>query len=161
MVVNAQAGRFVQGGSTLTQQLAKNLFLTADRTISRKIQELILAVWLEATYSKDEIMELYLNRVYLGAGAYGVDAAAQRYFGKPASQVTLAESAILAGLLRAPSRWAPTRNPEGAEARAATVLQAMVESGFITQEEMTLARNNPAATMDRARRGAANYVADY
>ncbi|MEO0382775.1 MAG: penicillin-binding protein 1A [Pseudomonadota bacterium] len=161
MVVNAQAGRFVQGGSTLTQQLAKNLFLTADRTISRKIQELILAVWLEATYSKDEIMELYLNRVYLGAGAYGVDAAAQRYFGKPASQVTLAESAILAGLLRAPSRWAPTRNPEGAEARAATVLQAMVESGFITQEEMTLARNHPAATMDRARRGAANYVADY
>lgn len=161
MVVNVQAGRFVQGGSTLTQQLAKNLFLTADRTISRKIQELILAVWLEATYSKDEIMELYLNRVYLGAGAYGVDAAAQRYFGKPASQVTLAESAILAGLLRAPSRWAPTRNPEGAEARAATVLQAMVEEGFITQEEMTLARNNPAATMDRARRGAANYVADY
>ncbi|MFN3170967.1 MAG: transglycosylase domain-containing protein [Hyphomicrobiales bacterium] len=161
MVVNVQAGRFVQGGSTLTQQLAKNLFLTADRTISRKIQELILAVWLEATYSKDEIMELYLNRVYLGAGAYGVDAAAQRYFGKPASQVTLAESAILAGLLRAPSRWAPTRNPEGAEARAATVLQAMVESGFITQEEMVLARNHPAATMDRARRGAANYVADY
>lgn len=161
MVVNVQAGRFVQGGSTLTQQLAKNLFLTADRTISRKIQELILAVWLEATYSKDEIMELYLNRVYLGAGAYGVDAAAQRYFGKPASQVTLAESAILAGLLRAPSRWAPTRNPEGAEARAATVLQAMVEEGFITREEMTLARNNPAATMDRARRGAANYVADY
>ncbi len=161
MVVNVQAGRFVQGGSTLTQQLAKNLFLTADRTISRKIQELILAVWLEATYSKDEIMELYLNRVYLGAGAYGVDAAAQRYFGKPASQVTLAESAILAGLLRAPSRWAPTRNPEGAEARAATVLQAMVEEGFITSEEMVLARNNPAATMDRARRGAANYVADY
>jgi penicillin-binding protein 1A len=161
MVVNAQAGRFVQGGSTLTQQLAKNLFLTADRTISRKIQELILAVWLEATYSKDEILELYLNRVYLGAGAYGVDAAARRYFGKSASEVTLAEAATLAGLLRAPSRWAPTRNPEGAEARAATVLQAMVESNFITPEEMALARSNPAATMDRARRGAANYVADY
>jgi penicillin-binding protein 1A len=161
MVVNAQAGRFVQGGSTLTQQLAKNLFLTADRTISRKIQELILAVWLEATYSKDEILELYLNRVYLGAGAYGVDAAARRYFGKSASEVTLAEAATLAGLLRAPSRWAPTRNPEGAEARAATVLQAMVESDFITAEEMALARSNPAATMDRARRGAANYVADY
>jgi penicillin-binding protein 1A len=161
MVVNAQAGRFVQGGSTLTQQLAKNLFLTADRTISRKIQELILAVWLEATYSKDEILELYLNRVYLGAGAYGVDAAARRYFGKSASEVTLAEAATLAGLLRAPSRWAPTRNPEGAEARAATVLQAMVESNFITAEEMALARSNPAATMDRARRGAANYVADY
>lgn len=161
MAVNVQAGRFVQGGSTLTQQLAKNLFLTADRTISRKIQELILAVWLEATYSKDEILELYLNRVYLGAGAYGVDAAAQRYFGKPASQVTLAEAATLAGLLRAPSRYAPTRNPQGAEARAATVLQTMVEAGFITQQEMDLARANPAATMDRARRGAANYVADY
>ncbi|MBV6659019.1 MAG: PBP1A family penicillin-binding protein [Devosiaceae bacterium] len=160
MVVNAQAGRFVQGGSTITQQLAKNLFLTADRTISRKIQELILAVWLEATYSKDEIMELYLNRVYLGAGAYGVDAAARRYFGKAASQVTLAEAATLAGLLRAPSRWAPTRNPEGAEARAATVLQAMVEAGFITTEEAALARSNPAATVDRMRRGAANYVAD-
>ncbi|MGD1887113.1 MAG: transglycosylase domain-containing protein [Cohaesibacteraceae bacterium] len=160
MTVNVREGRLVQGGSTLTQQLAKNLFLTADRTISRKIQELILAVWLEASYSKDQILELYLNRVYLGAGAYGVDAAARRYFGKSASEVTLAEAAILAGLLRAPSRWAPTRNPEGAEARAATVLQAMVESGFITEEERDLARANPAATMDRARRGAANYAAD-
>ncbi|MEM1286278.1 MAG: transglycosylase domain-containing protein [Pseudomonadota bacterium] len=160
MTVNLREGRLVQGGSTLTQQLAKNLFLTADRTISRKIQELILAVWLEASYSKDQILELYLNRVYLGAGAYGVDAAARRYFGKSASEVTLAEAAILAGLLRAPSRWAPTRNPEGAEARAATVLQAMVESGFITEEERDLARANPAATMDRARRGAANYAAD-
>ncbi len=161
MVVNVQAGRFVQGGSTLTQQLAKNLFLTADRTISRKIQELILAVWLEATYSKDQILELYLNRVYLGAGAYGVDAAARRYFGKSASEVTLAEAAILAGLLRAPSRWAPTRNPQGAEERAATVLRAMMEEDYITPEEMRLARNNPAATMDRSRRDAANYVADY
>lgn len=161
MVVNVQAGRFVQGGSTLTQQLAKNLFLTAERTISRKIQELILAVWLETNYSKDQILELYLNRVYLGAGAYGVDAAARRYFGKSASEVTLAEAAILAGLLRAPSRWAPTRNPQGAEDRAATVLNAMVEEGFITEEERRLARDNPAATMDRARRDAANYVADY
>ena len=89
------------------------------------------------------ILELYLNRVYLGAGAYGVDAAARRYFGKSASDVTLAEAATLAGLLRAPSRWAPTRNPEGAEARAATVLQAMVESGFITREEMTLRACQP------------------
>ena len=160
MVVNVREGRLVQGGSTLTQQLAKNLFLTADRTVSRKIQELILAVWLEANHSKDEILELYLNRVYLGAGAYGVDAAARRYFGKSASEVTLAEAAILAGLLRAPSRWAPTRNPEGAEARAATVLQAMVEAGFITEEERDLARANPAGTIDRARRGAANYAAD-
>ena len=160
MVVNLQAGSFVQGGSTITQQLAKNLFLTADRTVSRKIQELILSVWLEASYSKDQILELYLNRVYLGAGAYGVDAAARRYFGKSATEVTLAEAATLAGLLRAPSRWAPTRNPEGAEARAATVLQAMVEADFITPQEAALARDNPAHTVDRARRGAANYVAD-
>lgn len=160
MVVNVQAGRFVQGGSTITQQLAKNLFLTAERTVSRKIQELILAVWLETTYSKNEIMELYLNRVYLGAGAYGVDAAARRYFGKAASEVTLAEAATLAGLLRAPSRWAPTSNPEGAQARAATVLRAMVEEDFITEEEARLARENPAATVDRMRRGAGNYAAD-
>lgn len=160
MSVNITQGRFVQGGSTLTQQLAKNLFLTAERTISRKIQELILAVWLETNYSKDEILELYLNRVYLGAGAYGVDAAARRYFGKAASQVTLAEAATLAGLLRAPSRYAPTRNPQGAEARAATVLQTMVESGFISDEERNLAISNPASTVDRMRRGAGNYVAD-
>ncbi|MEM1287265.1 MAG: penicillin-binding protein 1A [Pseudomonadota bacterium] len=160
MVVNIRSQRLVQGGSTITQQLAKNLFLTAERTVSRKIQELILAVWLEANYSKDEILELYMNRVYLGAGAYGVDAAARRYFGKSATEVTLAEAATLAGLLRAPSRWAPTRNPEGAEARATTVLRAMVEAGFISEAEAEIARGNPVSTVDRARRGASNYVAD-
>ena len=107
-----------QGGSTLTQQLAKNLFLTQERTLQRKLQEVELALWLERKHSKNEILELYLNRVYFGSGAYGVEAAAQRYFGKSAKNVTLAEAAMLAGLVKSPSRLAPNRNPEGAEKRA-------------------------------------------
>jgi penicillin-binding protein 1A len=107
-----------QGGSTLTQQLAKNLFLTQERTFQRKLQEVELAFWLERKHSKAEILELYLNRVYFGSGAYGVEAAAQRYFGKSAKNVTLAEAAMLAGLVKSPSRLAPNRNPEGAEQRA-------------------------------------------
>src|SRR5918994_6303132 len=110
--VNLRTGKFVQGGSTITQQLAKNLFLTPERTLKRKIQEVLLALWLERTYSKDQILTLYLNRVYLGAGAYGVDAAARKYFGKPAQDVTLFEAAMLAGLLKAPSRYNPTTDPE-------------------------------------------------
>ena len=107
-----------QGGSTLTQQLAKNLFLTQERTLQRKLQEVELALWLERKHSKAEILELYLNRVYFGSGAYGVEAAAQRYFGKSAKNVTVAEAAMLAGLVKSPSRLAPNRNPEGAEKRA-------------------------------------------
>ena len=108
----------VQGGSTLTQQLAKNLFLTQERTVSRKIQEAILALWLEHKYSKNQILELYLNRVYFGSGAYGVEAAAQKYFGRGARSVTLPEAAVLAGLMKAPARLAPNRNPAGASERA-------------------------------------------
>ena len=104
-----------QGGSTITQQLAKNLFLTQERTLTRKLQEVVLAFWLEHKFSKTQILELYLNRVYFGAGAYGVEAAAQRYFGKSARQLTLAEAAMLAGLVQSPSRLAPTRNPDGAD----------------------------------------------
>ena len=107
-----------QGGSTLTQQLAKNLFLTQERTLSRKVQELALAIWLERKFNKTQILDLYLNRVYFGAGAYGIEAAAQRYFSKPATKLTVAEAAMLAGLVRSPSRLAPTRNPDGAEKRA-------------------------------------------
>src|SRR3954471_19322596 len=128
-----------QGGSTLTQQLAKNLFLTQERTASRKIQEAILAFWLERKYSKDQILELYLDRVYFGAGAYGVEAAAQRYFSKPARDVTLAAAAVLAGLVQAPSRRAPNRNPEAAKARAALVLAAMGEQGLITPAQLKAA----------------------
>jgi penicillin-binding protein 1A len=149
-----------QGGSTLTQQLAKNLFLTPERSASRKIQEAILALWLEHKYSKDEILELYLNRVYFGAGAYGVEAAAQRYFGKPAKSVTLAEAAMLGGLVQAPSRLAPNRNLPAAQARAAQVLAAMEELGFAKPADAKLALATPARPASARGGGSANYVAD-
>jgi penicillin-binding protein 1A len=131
---NWQMGSLREGGSTLTQQLAKNLFLTQERTFERKIQELLLALWLEWRYSKEELLTAYLNRVYLGAGTYGVDAAARRYFGRPARDVTLAQAALIAGLLKAPSRFAPTVSLPRAQARAKLVLNAMQEVGFITPE---------------------------
>ncbi|MGN6142233.1 MAG: transglycosylase domain-containing protein, partial [Mesorhizobium sp.] len=111
MVTNVLGGRFSQGGSTLTQQLAKNLFLKPDRTLERKVQEVLLALWLEHKHSKDQILKMYLNRVYFGSGAYGVEAASRRYFGKSARDVTLSEAALLAGLLKAPSRLSPARDP--------------------------------------------------
>ena len=128
VVANVLRRGVSQGGSTLTQQLAKNLFLTQQRTLWRKMQELVLALWLERKFSKNEILELYLNRVYFGSGAYGVEAAAQRYFGKSARQVKLAEAAMLAGLVKSPSRLAPNRNPDGAERRAQIVLAAMARA---------------------------------
>lgn len=161
LAANLTARGVAQGGSTLTQQLAKNLFLTQDRTISRKIQEAILSVWLEQNYTKDEILELYLNRVYFGAGAYGVEAAARRYFGKPAKDVTLAEAAMLAGLVQAPSRLAPTRNPQAAQARAQLVLTRMVEQGFIADKDAKNALMTPAEAVKPRGAGSANYAADY
>ncbi len=149
-----------QGGSTLTQQLAKNLFLTQERTASRKIQEAILALWLEHKYTKDEILELYLNRVYFGAGAYGVEAAAQRYFGRPAKDVSLAQAAMLGGLVQAPSRLAPNRNLPAAQARAAQVLAAMQELGFATAQDVKVALAQPAKPANIRGGGSANYVAD-
>ncbi len=134
MWANLRAGRVVQGGSTITQQLAKNLFLTPDRTIRRKVQELLFALWLERKFSKDQILTLYLNRVYFGAGSYGADAAARRYFGKSARDITLYESALLAGLLKAPSRYNPAHDANSAEARTRLVLNAMVEAGFISPD---------------------------
>jgi penicillin-binding protein 1A len=144
MVANLRAGRVVQGGSTITQQLAKNLFLTPERTMLRKARELMLALWLEARLSKDDILTLYLNRVYLGAGAYGVEAAAQRYFGKSARQVTLAEAVMLAGLLKAPSRYAPTNDLARARSRAGQVLENMVAAGYLTDRQAAAARRAPA-----------------
>ena len=144
MMTNLMAGRVVQGGSTISQQLAKNVFLTPDRTLKRKVQEFLLALWLEANFSKTQILTLYLNRVYLGAGAYGVDAAARRYFSKPAARVNLAEAAMLAGLLKAPSRLAPTRNLKAARARAALVLNNMVAAGFIEPAAAQAAKAKPA-----------------
>ena len=150
-----------QGGSTLTQQLAKNLFLTQARTYTRKIQEVVLALWLERKFSKTEILELYLNRVYFGAGAYGIEAAAQRYFGKPAKQVTLAEAAMLAGLVKSPSRLAPTRNPDGAARRAETVLTAMASQGFVSEAKAKVAIAQPAQALKQFQNGSVNYIADW
>jgi penicillin-binding protein 1A len=151
----------LQGGSTLTQQLAKNLFLTQERTVSRKIQEAILAVWLERKYTKNQILELYLNRVYFGAGAYGIEAAAQRYFSKPARSLSLAEAATLAGVVQAPGRLAPNRNPDAAEKRAGIVIADMRDQGFITDGMAKVALAHPAQAIENAGGGAANYAADY
>jgi penicillin-binding protein 1A len=150
-----------QGGSTLTQQLAKNLFLTQERTLQRKLQEVELALWLERKHSKAEILELYLNRVYFGSGAYGVEAAAQRYFGKSAKNVTIAEAAMLAGLVKSPTRLAPNRNPEGAEKRAQTVLTAMADAKFITEEQAQASIGHPSYNVKAVGAGTVNYVADW
>ena len=158
---NWRAGGVVQGGSTLTQQLAKNLFLKPERTLERKIQEVILAVWLEASLSKQRILELYLNRVYLGGGAYGVDAAALRYFGKSARNVTLAEAAMLAGLLKAPARYAPTTNPSAAEGRASLVLAAMHDQGYIDSREASFAMSAAVRPVGDVAGGSGRYVADW
>lgn len=161
MIANLKAGAVVQGGSTITQQLAKNIFLTHERTFDRKLQEALLALWLEAKFTKDEILALYLNRVYLGGGAYGVEAAAQRYFGKSARDVTLPEAAMLAGLLKAPSRYAPTSDLERARERAATVLAAMVKTGAIDFTDGQWAYNNPAELNGAAQSQSANYFVDW
>ncbi len=150
-----------QGGSTLSQQLAKNLFLTQERTFQRKLQEVELALWLERKYSKNEILELYLNRVYFGSGAYGVEAAAQKYFGKSAKNVSLSEAAMLAGLVKSPSRLAPNRNPEGAEKRAQIVLSAMADVSFITDAQAKAAIEKPSYAVKPVGAGTINYVADW
>jgi penicillin-binding protein 1A len=161
VVANLMRRNVTQGGSTLTQQLAKNLFLTQERTLDRKIQELILALWLEHKFSKREILELYLNRVYFGSGAYGVEAAAQRYFGKSARQVSQAEAAMLAGLVKSPSRLSPARNPDGAERRAHVVLTAMVEAGFLSESAAKAAIAQEPRIVKPSAGGSANYAADW
>ncbi|HEY1412916.1 MAG TPA: transglycosylase domain-containing protein, partial [Rhodopila sp.] len=133
--VNATSGRIVQGGSTITQQVAKTLFLTNARTTKRKVQELLLTLWLEHHFTKQEILEIYLNRVYVGSGAWGMDAAAKMYFGVSARRLNLAQAAVLAGLPRAPSRFNPRANPAAALARGKDVLNAMVDSGAITADQ--------------------------
>ena len=135
MKANLQAGRIVQGGSTITQQVAKNLFLTPERTIKRKIQELLLALWLEHRFTKDQILTIYLNRVYLGAGTYGVDAAAGKYFGRPAARLSTYQAAMLAGLLKAPSRYNPLAHPARSRARTAQVLKNMIAAGYLSPAE--------------------------
>ncbi len=150
IVANSRESQVVQGGSSFTQQLAKNLFLSNERTLERKIKEAFLALWLEARYSKDAIFKLYLERAYMGGGAFGVEAAAQFYFDKSARDLTLAESAMLAGLFKAPSKLAPHLNLPAARARANVVLDAMVAAGFMTSGQVHAARINPATPVIRA-----------
>jgi penicillin-binding protein 1A len=145
----------LRGGSTITQQLARNLFLTMDQTYRRKAQELVLAVWLETKFTKKEILALYLNRVYFGAGAYGIEAASQRYFGKPADQLSIGESALLAGMMKGPSRYSPVSSADRAARRATVVLNEMVRSGAITPAQRaeairTPVRVNPTLASQRA-----------
>ncbi len=130
-VTDIKARRFVQGASTITQQVARNLFLTPDKNVTRKVKEMLLAIRLEQRFTKDEILTLYLNRVYFGAGTYGIEAAAERYFSRSAAQLSVYQSAVLAGLLRAPSRYSPTNSPKMSSDRAAVVLATMVETGVI------------------------------
>ena len=160
-VANVLHRAVAQGGSTISQQLAKNLFLTQERTITRKLQEAMLALWLERKFSKTQILEMYLNRVYFGSGAYGIEQASQRYFGKSARQITVAEAALLAGLVKSPSRLAPTRNFDGAEKRAKVVLKAMAELKFITLTTERTALARPPRILAQASTGSVNYVADW
>ena len=159
---NVMSGRLREGGSTITQQLAKIAFLTPEKSLERKVQELFLAFRLEREFSKDEILTLYLNRVYLGAGSYGVDAAAKRYFGKSARQVDLGEAALLAGLLKAPSRLSPARDLAAAKRRAALVLDSMVAAGFIAPADAARAKKAPVRLIKQEKpSGASRYFSDW
>lgn len=158
---NAKAGGVVQGGSTLTQQLAKNLFLTNERSLERKIKEAFLAVWLEVNLSKKEILSLYLDRAYMGGGTFGAAAASQFYFGKKITDVSLAESAMLAGLFKAPAKYAPHVNLPAARARANDVLSNLVQSGLMSEGQVIGARRNPATAIDRADVKAPDYFLDW
>ena len=132
---NILKGHLAQGGSTLTQQLAKNLFLTQEKTLTRKAQEAVLAIWLESKFTKDEILQLYLNRVYFGSGAYGIEQAAHTFFNKSASELSLLEAARLAASLKAPTTYDPANNPDESTTRAKLVLAAMQDQGYVTAQD--------------------------
>jgi len=161
IVQNARANGVVQGGSSLTQQVAKNLFLKPERTVRRKIHEAFLALWIEARLSKQEILKLYLDRSYLGGGNYGVEAAAQYYFGKSIRDVNLSEAAMLAGLFKAPSNYAPSANLEAARARANVVLYRMLDMGAITQGELLEARRQPANVVNQKQPDSPDWFLDW
>jgi penicillin-binding protein 1A len=161
LVTNAQAGGVRQGGSSITQQLAKNLFLSNERTIERKVNEAFLAVWLETRLTKNEILKLYLDRAYMGGGTFGVDGAAHFYFNKSVRDVNLAEAAMLAGLFKAPTKFAPHINLPAARARANVVLDNLVDAGFMTEGQVFGARRNPAFAVDRRDESSPNYYLDY
>ena len=161
MYTNFRAGRVVQGGSTITQQLAKNLFLKPERTYERKFQEAVLALWLESKFSKDEILQLYLNRVYFGAGAYGIEKASQKFFGKPVTEVSISEAAILAAVLKAPSTYNPVFHPKRAAKRANEVIKDMIEAGFITAEQARKATSTKTRVRTAGYIPATQYIVDW
>ncbi len=161
LTVNARSSGVVQGGSSITQQLAKNLFLTNERTVTRKINEAFLALWLEHHLTKREILKLYLDRVYMGGGTFGIQAAAEFYFGKSVKDVTLAEAAMLAGLFKAPTKYAPHINLPAARARANDVLNNLVDAGFMTASQIVPARRNPATPVARNQESSPNWYLDY
>ncbi len=146
---NLVSGKVTQGGSTLTQQLAKNAFLNSERSYRRKIQEFWLARRIERNYSKDQILEMYANRIYFGSGFYGVEAAAQGYFGKSAAQLSLEEAATLAGIAKAPGLYSPHINPSSAEKRRDLVLNAMARCGFISAQRAAAAKQQPLVVKAR------------
>ncbi len=162
-VANVVAGHVVQGGSTITQQVAKNVFLTPERSFARKIKEMLLAIKLERHFTKQEILSIYLNRVYLGAGSYGVDAASRRYFGKPAQEMTLSESAVMAGLLKAPSRYSPTNSPTLSRQRAEQVLVNMEDAGYLDKTQVAKAKVDLSKTMSTRKKSSTSalYFADW
>ncbi len=161
LLVNLRAGETVQGGSSITQQVAKSVFFDSTRTLERKIKEVPAALALEMKFSKDEILSIYLNRAYLGAGATGFQAAAERYFGKSAAEVSPAEAAMLAGLLRAPSRFAPTNDLARAQSRAGTIVGLMEAQGYLTAEQAQRAREQPAQLSAAAAARAGGAFADW
>jgi penicillin-binding protein 1A len=161
MSENVRANSVVQGGSTITQQLAKNLFLSNERTVERKVKEAFLSLWLETNLSKKEILQLYLDRAYMGGGTFGIAAAADFYFGKDVKDLTLAEAAMLAGLFKAPAKYAPHINLPAARARANEVLTNMVQGGFLTEGQVLSARLHPADVVDRGDRKTPDYFLDY
>ncbi|MER8607731.1 penicillin-binding protein 1A [Mesorhizobium sp. M1233] len=158
---NVRANSVVQGGSSITQQLAKNLFLTNERTFERKIKEAFLSLWLEANLSKKEILQLYLDRAYMGGGTFGIEAAADFYFGKSVKDLNLAEAAMLAGLFKAPTKYAPHINLPAARARANVVLSNLVDSGFMTEGQVLQARLHPAEIVDRGEQKSPDYYLDW
>ncbi|MGL4323269.1 MAG: transglycosylase domain-containing protein [Beijerinckiaceae bacterium] len=161
VATNTRAGGTVQGGSSITQQLAKNLFLTNERTIERKVKEAFLAIWLEYRLNKEQILKLYLDRAYMGGGNFGAAAAAEFYFAKSVKDLSLSESAMIAGLFKAPTKFAPHINLPAARARANIVLTNMVEAGFLTEGQVLAARRNPASPIDRKRDTTADFYLDW
>ena len=161
MVTNLIKGRYAQGGSTITQQVAKNLFLTSEKSIKRKVQELLMAFWLESRFSKEQILTLYLNRVYMGSGTYGIEAAAQKYFQKSSRDLNMLEGAVIAGLLKAPARYNPAADEARARERAAVVLQNMVNTAIITSTQKEKALKMPLGAQIHDDMEGGRYFADW